>query len=67
MKALVAIERCIGCEFCASTCPRVFSMNEVGPDIEQSVPIEGEIPDDVLDLALDVESKCPVNAIIIED
>ena len=66
MKAFVDIDRCIGCEFCASTCPQIFQIKEISPDVEKSFPSKNEIPDDILDLAYDVEDRCPVAAIIIE-
>lgn len=66
MKASVDIERCFGCEFCASTCPTLFVIKNIDADTEKSFAIDTQIPEDLLDLAYDVEDKCPAAAIIIE-
>lgn len=66
MKATVDTDRCFGCEFCASSCPKIFSIKEIKPDVEKSFAADIEIPDDLLDLAFDIEDRCPAAAIIIE-
>ena len=67
MKATVDQERCFGCEFCASTCPEIFEIKELKPDIEKSFAKDCEIPNELIDLAFDIESNCPAAAIIIEN
>ena len=43
----VVNDSCIGCGFCAGTCPEVFSMNDEGI----AVAIEADVPDDAIDTA----------------
>ncbi|HAX72754.1 MAG TPA: ferredoxin [Firmicutes bacterium] len=61
MKAFVDHDTCIGCEACVGICPEVFHMNDDG----KSVPIESDIPNELLDTAKDAEESCPVDAISI--
>ena len=62
MRAFVDRDICIGCEACEGICPEVFTMDEEGI----SVPMIGEIPDDLLESAQDANEGCPVTAISIE-
>lgn len=62
MKAYVNRDTCIGCEACVATCPEVFSMDSEGI----SVPIEEDIPEEVLESAEDARDGCPVDAISID-
>lgn len=62
MKAYVNRDTCICCGVCEGVCPDVFELDDEG----KSVPIDGEIPDDVLSMAQDAETSCPVDAISIE-
>jgi len=50
---------CIGCGFCAGTCPDVFSMTDDGV----SVAIDAEVPENALDSAAEAMEGCPVGAI----
>ena len=50
---------CIGCGFCAGTCPEVFSMTYDGV----SVAIDAEVPANALDSAAEAMEGCPVGAI----
>ena len=50
---------CIGCGFCAGTCPEVFSMTDDGV----SVAIDADVPADALDSAAEAMEGCPVGAI----
>ena len=62
MKANVDKDTCIGCGACEGICPEVFSMDSEN----LSVPIEGDIPEDVLDAAEEARDSCPVSVISIE-
>ena len=62
MKANVDKDTCIGCGACPSICPEVFSMDSEN----LSVPIEDDIPEDVLDAAQEARDSCPVSVISIE-
>jgi conserved domain protein len=55
----VVNDSCIGCGFCAGTCPEVFSMNDEGI----AVAIETDVPDDAIDTAAEAMDGCPVGAI----
>lgn len=52
-------EGCIGCGFCASTCPEVFSMT----DESVASAIEDEVPAGVLDTAAEACAGCPMGVI----
>ncbi len=54
----VVNDSCIGCGFCAGTCPEVFSMND-----GIAVAIEADVHDDALDTAAEAMDGCPVGAI----
>lgn len=62
MRAFVDRDVCIGCESCAGMCPEVFIMDDEGI----SVPMEGEIAEDILESAKDAMENCPVSAITID-
>lgn len=62
MRAFVDRDVCIGCESCAGMCPEVFTMDDEGI----SVPMEGEIAEDILESAKDAMENCPVSAITID-
>lgn len=62
MKAFVDRDTCIGCEACVGTCPEIFSMDDDG----KSVPIKGDISEDLLESAKDARDACPVSAISID-
>ena len=61
MKAFVSDE-CTGCGLCESTCPEVFSVID-----DVAVPIEGDIPVDAQDTAMEAKDDCPSEAITIEE
>ena len=52
-------EECIGCGLCASTCPDVFSMTDVGV----AAAIDTEVPESSLESAMEGKNGCPVGAI----
>lgn len=62
MKAYVDRDGCIGCGACEGICPEVFSMDSEN----LSVPIEDDIPEDLLDAAQEARDSCPVSVISIE-
>lgn len=62
MKAYVNQDTCICCGMCEGICPDVFQLNEEG----KSFAIEDEIPEELLSMAQDAESGCPVDAIKVE-
>ena len=62
MRAFVDRDACRGCEACVGMCPEVFSMD----DESISVPMEGEIAEDILESAKEAMDSCPVAAITIE-
>ena len=49
MKFFVDQDECIGCAMCENICPDVFSMN----DDNVSEAIEGDIPEEFIDSALE--------------
>lgn len=58
MKFRVSSE-CIGCGLCASTCPEVFELT----DENVARAIEGEVPAENEETALEAMDGCPVSAI----
>lgn len=62
MKAQVDQSLCIGCALCVSMCDTVFAMNDDGV----SESIINEIPENLLEDALEAKDCCPVDAIVIE-
>lgn len=50
---------CIGCGLCCATCPEVFSMGDEG----MAVAIDGEVPAEAVDGAVEAVSSCPAGAI----
>ncbi|RLF90612.1 ferredoxin [Thermococci archaeon] len=70
-KVTIDHESCIACGVCASVAPEIFEANEEGKSIlvekfRTSSPTEGEIPDDMKDMAETAASSCPVGAIKVE-
>lgn len=63
MKAKVDQEKCIGCEICVATCPKVFKMNDNGKAevYVEVVPVEEEKN------CRDAQDDCPADAISIEE
>lgn len=61
MKASVDQDGCISCGLCVDLCPEVFSFNEDGV----SEAIEGEIPEEALERAVESRDGCPVDVIDI--
>jgi ferredoxin len=62
MKAIVD-EKCIGCGFCAETCPEVF---EMGSDNLAHVKV-GEVSLERQDSCREASAGCPVEAITLTD
>lgn len=63
MKASVDQDGCISCGLCIDLCPEVFSYNEN----DVSVAIEGDIPENCQDRAIESRDGCPVSVIDIEE
>ncbi len=63
MKASVDQDGCISCGLCIDVCPEVFHYNE--NDVSEA--IEGEIPENCRDRAIDARDGCPVSVIDIEE
>lgn len=62
MKGSVDKGLCIGCGICPDVCSEIFKMDDDG----KAVGSDKEIPEDILDNALDAQSQCPVDAIDIK-
>ncbi len=62
MKGYVDKDTCIGCGICPDVCPEIFKMDDDG----KAVAGKEEIPEDIIDNALDAESQCPVDAIQVK-
>lgn len=60
MKLEVNKDTCIGCGFCASTCPKVYDLNDDG---FAYVKVD-EIPKDLEEDAIDAKEGCPTGAIL---
>ena len=52
-------DTCIGCGFCAATCPEVFSMTADGT----ATAIDTEVPAEAADSAAEACDGCPAEAI----
>lgn len=63
MKASVDQDGCISCGVCIEVCPEVFSYNED----ELSQAIEGDIPENCLERAIEARDGCPVSVIDLDD
>jgi ferredoxin len=63
MRASVDLEKCIGCELCASICPDVYRMGDDG----LAHAIAEPIPSDVENTAKEGAESCPVEAITISE
>lgn len=63
LKAYVNQEDCISCGLCVSVCPDVFQFN----DDDKSEAIKEEIPEDVVESAIEARDGCPVSVIDIEE
>ncbi len=59
MKATIDRDGCIGCELCASTCPKVFRMAEDGLAEVYAEPV----PKDAESAAEEARDGCPVSVI----
>ena len=55
----VVNDGCIGCGFCAATCPKVLSMTDEGV----AMAIETDIPKEAEGAAAAAKNGCPVSAI----
>jgi len=63
-------ETCIGCGACTATAPDIFELGDDGKAqlVEQyrtASPAEGEIPDEMKELAESAANTCPVAAITV--
>lgn len=63
MKATIDRDGCIGCGYCAETCPEVFEIADDG----LAQVICDEIPDAAEKPAQDARDGCPVSVISIEE
>ncbi len=63
MKAFVDPDTCIGCGICVSICPEVYEMN----DDLKSQALEGDLPVDLEEGAMEGANSCPVDAIHTEE
>lgn len=63
MKAFVDQDGCISCGLCIDVCPEVFSYN----DDAVSEAIDGDIPKDAQDRAIEARDGCPVSVIDISE
>lgn len=61
MKAEIERDSCIGCGFCALTCPKVFRMAD-----DELAEVHGEITADTEAKAREAEESCPVQVISIK-
>ncbi|KAF5042316.1 MAG: ferredoxin [Methanoculleus sp.] len=73
--AKVTIERpeCISCESCWTVCPEIFEQDPADglSSIRKEYrvndnPAEGEVPDDLVDCAVEAADACPVAIIDVE-
>ncbi|MGI5902250.1 MAG: ferredoxin [Desulfitobacteriia bacterium] len=62
MRAYIDKEKCSGCGLCEDICPDVFKPDEDG----FYKAIDEEIPEDVLEDALEAKDSCPTECITIE-
>jgi len=72
----VTIDRpgCISCESCWDLCPEVFEQDPAD-DLSSITkeyrvnddPGQGEVPDELLDCAVEAADSCPVTVIIVEE
>ncbi|MBU0683258.1 MAG: ferredoxin [Candidatus Omnitrophota bacterium] len=60
MKAVVDLEKCIGCGLCAQVAPEVYEMQE-----DKAVAKIDEIAEDKIEDAKNGADQCPVIAITI--
>jgi ferredoxin len=62
MKVSIDRDTCIGCAFCVSLCPELFTLDEgkKATVLLEAVPSEHEA------CAKEAEEGCPVNAITVE-
>ncbi|OJU14387.1 MAG: ferredoxin [Clostridiales bacterium 43-6] len=61
MKGFVDKDTCIGCGVCPDVCPEIFFMDEE----DKAQAKDTEIPEDVMDTAVEARDSCPVSAIDI--
>ena len=62
MKAYVDKDVCIGCSYCVSVCPEVFSMDADG----KAEPVDNELSPELEKSAKEAAAQCPVEAITVK-
>ncbi len=72
----ITIDRpgCISCESCWTLCPDVFE-EDSGDGLSSIVekyrvnnnPAEGEVPESLIDCAVEAADSCPVTVIVVEE